>query len=343
MASLPDYFPRIVLLSLSSQRDRADAALTRIEESGMARRGDVTVMRAWPGNVAPAPAWWRAGNGAWGCLISHVRAVQEALLDGVERVLLLEDDIVFHPRAPQWLERLMREVPEDWDQLYLGGQHLKEASPMPGSPYIWRAKNVNRTHAYALHRRVYAKYLQHVLHAPDYIRRGAWHIDHQLGVAHERADWRTYAPAWWLCAQEAGGSTISGKMNPRLWWQPFVYAKRLPFVRVAEGVKEVGGAKFNLAFHFEDGLDAALKNEPALRKWLETAARHAIDRCQLPAWQHPQLTVERVGALWPAGVRELDDGDPAVLLDYPENGLFPHPLTEPARPPVRLLVPGFAA
>ena len=356
---LPDHFTRIVLLSLSTQKDRADAALARLEESGMARRGDVTVMRAWPGNVAPAPAWWRAGNAAWGCLMSHVRAVQEALLDGVERVLLLEDDVVFHPRAPQWLERLMREVPEDWDQLYLGGQHLKEASPLPDCPYIWRAKNVNRTHAYALHRRVYAKYLQHVLHAPDYIRRGAWHVDHQLGVAHERGDWRTYAPSWWLCAQEAGGSNISGKMNPRMWWQPFVYAKRLPFMRVEEGVEEVGGAKCKLAqlpgedvrlsrcarlaFHFEEGLGAALKDEAALRKWMETAARHALDRYQLPAWQDQRLTVERVRALWPAGVRELEDGNPAALLDYPENGLFLHPLTEPARPPVRLLSPGFAA
>ena len=337
MASLPDHFPRIVLLSLSTHRDRADAALTRLEESGMARRGDVTVMRAWPGNVAPAPGWFRAGNGAWGCLMSHVRAVQEALLDGMERVLILEDDIVFHPRAPQWLERLMRDVPEDWDQLYLGGQHLKETSPLPGCPYIWRAKNVNRTHAYALHRRVYAKFLQHVLHAPDYIRRGAWHIDHQLGVAHERADWRTYAPAWWLCAQEAGGSSISGRTNPRMWWQPSVYAKRLPFISVAAGADGTG------ALHFEDGLEAALKNDTALRKWLETAARHAIDRYQLPAWRDPQLSVERVRVLWPAGVRELDGFDLEALLDYPENGLFPHPLTEPARPPVRLLRAGFAA
>lgn len=338
MASLPDYFPRIVLLSLSTQADRAAAALTRLAESGMARRGDVTVMRAWPGNVAPAPAWWRSGNAAWGCLMSHVRAVQEALLDGVERVLLLEDDIVFHPRAPQWLERLMREVPEDWDQLYLGGQHLKEAAALPDRPYLWRAKNVNRTHAYALHRRVYAKYLQHVLHAADYIRRGAWHIDHQLGLAHERADWRTYTPAWWLCAQESGSSNISGKVLPRMWWQPFIYSKKLPFVRVEEGVKEAG-----VALHFEDGLDAALKDQSALRKWLETAARHAIDRYQLPAWRHPELTAERVRACWPAGVRDLADCDLQALADYPENGLFPHALTEPSRPAVRLLSPGFAA
>ena len=338
---LSAYFPRIVLISLARHPDKAVAALRRLEESGMAQAADVTVQRAWPGNEGPAPAWWRAGNAAWGCLMSHVRAVQEALLDGVERVLLLEDDIVFHPRAPQWLERLMREVPRDWDQLYLGGQHLKEATPTRESPYIWRAKNVNRTHAYALHRRVYAKFLQHVLHAPDYIRRGAWHIDHQLGLAHERADWRTFTPAWWLCAQEAGGSSISGKVLPRMWWQPFIYARRLPFLDAREGAL-VDGADYNSALHFEDGLEAALKDDTALRRWLETAATHAIDRYQLPAWRHAALPAERVRALWPAGVRRLEDCDLSALRGYPENGLFPHPLTEPARV-VRLLQPGFAA
>jgi GR25 family glycosyltransferase involved in LPS biosynthesis len=89
--------------------------------------------------------------------MSHVRAVQDALLDGVDRLLLLEDDVVFHARAPQWLDRLMSEVPEDWDQLYLGGQHLKEAWPVKEKPFIWKARNVNRTHAYALQRRVYSK------------------------------------------------------------------------------------------------------------------------------------------------------------------------------------------
>lgn len=329
------HFSRIVLISLARHPDKAAAALRRLEESGMARAGDVMVQRAWPGSEGPAPAWFRAGNAAWGCLMSHVRAVQDALLDNVERVLLLEDDIVFHPRAPQWLERLMREAPRDWDQLYLGGQHLKEATPVAETPYIWRAGNINRTHAYALHRRVYAKFLQHVLHAPDYIRRGAWHIDHQLGVAHERPDWRTYTPAWWLCAQEAGGSSISGKTLPRLWWQPFVYAKRLPLI---DATSSGDGA----ALHFEDGLEAAMKDETALRRWLETAATRAIDRYQLPAWRDARLTAERVAKLWPAGVRVAGEADLESLRDYPENGLFPHPLTEPARV-VRLLPPGFAA
>jgi hypothetical protein len=269
--------------------------------------------------------------------MSHVRAVQDALLDGVDRLLLLEDDIFFHDRSPKWLERLMHDVPKDWDQIYLGGQHLKEATPLSGTPYIWRARNINRTHAYALHRRVFAKFLQHVLHAPDYIRRGAWHIDHQLGLAHERGDWRTYTPAWWLCAQEEGGSSISGKINPRMWWQPFIYAKQLPFVYFPHE-----GTAYEPSLHFEDGFEEALKNNTMLQRWLDTAALNALNRYKLPAWRSTVPALERITAMWPAGVRDAENCDLNALAAYPENGLFIHPLTQAPSTTVELS-PGFAA
>jgi GR25 family glycosyltransferase involved in LPS biosynthesis len=79
--------------------------------------------------------------------MSHVRAVQDAMMDGVETLCLLEDDVVFHPKAGAMLVRLLRELPDDWDQVYLGGQHLKEPEVIPGKSFVWRARNINRTHA----------------------------------------------------------------------------------------------------------------------------------------------------------------------------------------------------
>ncbi|WP_172683368.1 glycosyltransferase family 25 protein, partial [Verrucomicrobium spinosum] len=38
-------------------------------------------------------------NGAWGCLLSHARVLAEAIADGIENVLILEDDVVFQPDA----------------------------------------------------------------------------------------------------------------------------------------------------------------------------------------------------------------------------------------------------
>lgn len=71
-------------------------------------------------------------------------------MDGVETLCLLEDDVVFHPKAGEMLERLLQELPEDWDQVYLGRQHLKEPEVIPGKSFVWRARNINRTHAFIL-------------------------------------------------------------------------------------------------------------------------------------------------------------------------------------------------
>jgi hypothetical protein len=85
-----------------------------------------------------------------------------------------------------------------------------------------------------------------------------------------------------------------------------------------------------------------MKNGGTLLKWLETTALRAIDRWKLPAWQHPDLSLERVSSLWNAGVRNLEEIDLPSLADYPENGLFFHPLVERFEPR-RLLPAGFAA
>ena len=64
--------------------------------------------RAVDGNSVPPPSWWPAGPGAWGCLRSHLRIFEDALMDGVDRLLVLEDDVCFVPdlAARQIIDRL---------------------------------------------------------------------------------------------------------------------------------------------------------------------------------------------------------------------------------------------
>lgn len=296
----------------------------------------ITWSTAVSGDQCPAPAWWHAGNGAWGCLMSHVRVVQDAVADGTEMLCVLEDDVCFHPRAKEMLDRMLREVPDDWDQIYLGGQHLKEPLPVPGRPFILRGVNVNRTHAFILRRRMFARYLQHILHAPDYIAHGAWHIDHQLGIAHERRDWNVYCPAWWLAGQDEGSSNISGRTNPRYWWHWRKYATGLPFIHVPcgtevphETAKQVhGGWNLKPGTGEDIGLDACAGNRDKLAEWLHLIAGEALDLGRLPCWQHAHISLDEVRAVWPAGANGLADADLPRLLDYPYNGLFPHPLAE---------------
>ena len=329
----------LYIINLPYKPDRRERLTRHLLEVGLVRdASEIRWVRAISGDWCWPPHWWKAGNGAWGCLMSHLRVVQDAIMDGLESYMVLEDDAVFQPRAVEMLARVMQEVPDDWGQIYLGGQHLKEPELVPGRPFMLRCRNVNRTHGFIMRRRAFARFQQHIMSAPDYIAHPGWHIDHQLGIAHERGDWKVYAPAWWLCGQEAGASNISGRTNPRMWWHPWRYSRHLPFTLVERGISHDLASRLEPHLHFgnncepgtyqDRGLNAAVTSTERLRDWLSMIAREAMDMEKLPGISHPALTLDRLFPLWPAGVFSAEEAKVEQWTGYPWNGLFPHPLNE---------------
>ena len=323
---LNQHFERIFILNLPYKPDRRERLQRHLSQLGLADQQEITWLRAYSGDMMPAPAWWNAGNGAWGCLLSHARVVQEAIMDKLANFLVLEDDAIFQANSQDMLNALMNQIPSDWDQLYLGGQHLKEPQDVEGKPFVLRAWNVNRTHAFALQKQIFTKYHQHIWHAPDYISKsGGWHIDHQLGLAHERGDWSVYAPSWWLAGQDSDWSNISGKQNPCLWWHPSRYSSKLPFIHVPTSEGMLSGARRD-SLHAgnnlkpetaEDvGLDEASKSEAKLNDWLKMIAREALDMQKLPCWQHQDIPVDLVRKLWPTEVLSLQEANIPALMNY---------------------------
>ena len=82
--------------------------------------------------------------------MSHRQIMREAIEAGIESILVLEDDALpvedFTSRAIEFLEC----VPDDWDCLMLGGQHLM--APDRIGPGIVRCVGTQRTHAFAVRR-----------------------------------------------------------------------------------------------------------------------------------------------------------------------------------------------
>jgi GR25 family glycosyltransferase involved in LPS biosynthesis len=65
-----------------------------------------------------------ASAGAWGLLKSMTAIVEEALANGWESILILEDDVQFHRDTPALFDRFVRQVPGDWQVLQLGAMQL---------------------------------------------------------------------------------------------------------------------------------------------------------------------------------------------------------------------------
>lgn len=216
-------FDRVVLINLKRRPDRLIAFRKMMEEVQWPFR-EPELFYGVDGAKVPAAEKWGAGGGAWGCMQSHRQILERAILDDVRSLLVLEDDAFVLPNFVSDVSKFLSAIPNDWDQLMLGGQHI--SNPLPTEiPGVVRCTNAQRTHAYGIRGRfmkdLYKKWVS-----------SAGHCDHIMGPMQKA--YRVYAPAEFLIGQADGKSDISGGNNPKkLWVNPkkdapvvFIHCKR---------------------------------------------------------------------------------------------------------------------
>ena len=322
MLCLSDHFTTTAVISLPAREDRRRQLQAHLHARHLT--GTITWVEASNGANPPPPPGWQAGQGAWGCLQSHLTVLRQALADGAESVLVLEDDVFFHTHTATALPAFLRAVPPGWGQIYLGGQHLRPARP--GShPLVVIPANLNRAHAYAVSRTGLPAVIQWLERTEDFLRPN-WHLDHQFGVAHEASLWPVYAPSWWLAGQESSASDICNAPLRRRWWHPRRWALRLPIVLTTPGEELPPATAEALYFGKEDTVPDLLTCPASTAlSWLHDCAQQALDHGCLPALRlPPDFPLARLRPLWPAGIIPTPCTAPA-LAAYPFNGLFPHP------------------
>lgn len=211
-------FDRVVVVTLARRVDRLEGFLSRIRGANQYLADKLEPELAIDGSLCPPPAWWKTTPGAWGCYRSHLRIIEDALQDGVESVLIFEDDATFVDDFTSKAVRFFEALPADWGQAYLGGQHLSRAHL--AGPGIVHGVNINRTHAYALRGPHGLQAAYQWLCSSDRWR-DRHHVDHQYGRLHQSRTVVPYAPEEWLCGQAADeASDVSGKSVAARWWQP---------------------------------------------------------------------------------------------------------------------------
>lgn len=217
-------FDRVVCINLDRRMDRWESFREGFPSDwpfvGVDR------VRAIDGDLAGPPPWFTTKvkprvernrhRGGWGCCRSHARIMEDALCDGVESILVLEDDAVFVDDFSDRAKRFVAEVPDDWDQVYFGGQHLgvDDLAPVQISQNVLRCRQVNRTHAYAIRGAMISSVYRMAMTPPDAEYEQALHIDHRLGHMHATGGWNVYAPAQWLVGQRSGISDVSITGSP---------------------------------------------------------------------------------------------------------------------------------
>ncbi len=194
---LQETFDRVVFLNLARRRER----LARFTQSF----GDwpfKTPVRfeAIDGAQIQIPDYWNKSPGAWGCMLSHRAVLRNAIVDGVSSLFVLEDDACPVPDFAAHAADFLANVPDDWDCLMFGAEHL--ATPVPVSDGVVRCMGSNRTHAFALRGRIMPTLLEY------------WHrykTDHcDIVLASLMRYFKVYAPDPFLIGQDAGPSDVTG-------------------------------------------------------------------------------------------------------------------------------------
>lgn len=305
-------FDRVVLINLARRCDRLNAALAALARARWPFRWP-DIYPAIDGSRVPCPPGFTEGGGAWGCLQSHRHIVEQALIDGVKHLLVLEDDLVFREGFRRDVLRFLDLVPEDADGLMLGGQHC--LSPKPVKPGVVRCSNAQRTHAYSA-RGEYLAELYRVWHAPM----ASVHADWLMGPLHGR--WKVYAPDPWLIGQAASRSDICGSDQPQKFWQPPSGREPIILLRAPKAaVQALRSHGWHTGFRrepesdFDIGLVAVAARQKPLSVWVEElcweVASH--DGWVLCVW-HPAVELHHLTSFYggPVHLIQADTAEAAL-------------------------------
>jgi GR25 family glycosyltransferase involved in LPS biosynthesis len=144
-----DYFDKIFCVNLDRRPDKWELCEKEFAKHGLI----VERLPAIEGKTIPYEG--RLPAGAIGNAMSHSRILRIAKELGLQSVLIFEDDVEFDNRLQEKFSLWINEVPNNWDLLYLGGNHnWVETLPLC-SPHLMKLDNTYATHAYAVKNTLY--------------------------------------------------------------------------------------------------------------------------------------------------------------------------------------------
>jgi GR25 family glycosyltransferase involved in LPS biosynthesis len=145
-------FPLRLWINLGRREDRRHAVEAELEKAGIVAERFAAVDAACipAGNVPvldrPQPVRGYESAGRYALGLTQRLALREAARRKAPAVLLLEDDVVFHPNFRALIATV--ELPEDWGIFYLGCAHTRK--PEWAGSRVVRVREAADTHAVAI-------------------------------------------------------------------------------------------------------------------------------------------------------------------------------------------------
>jgi hypothetical protein len=200
IVTLYETFDRVVVVNLARRHERF-VQFTRQLDHWPFRPPQR--FEAIDGLQVPVPDRWPHGPGAWGCMLSHRAVLASAIADQMSSLFVLEDDARAVPGFAELAGNFLANVPDDWDCLMFGAEHM--LPPLAVRPGVVQCMASNRTHAFAVRGRMMPILLEFWKHFDS---------DHcDIVLASLMPRFKVYAPDPLLIGQDAGPSDVTGRQE----------------------------------------------------------------------------------------------------------------------------------
>ena len=212
-------FDKIYVISLTKKRPEK---LYKFCERYPEDLGPIELFDAIDGDNVCLPEWWNQHlKGSYGCYSSHLAILRSIVKDNLNNTIIFEDDAIFCDKFVETLHICVNALPSDWNQFYLGGQHLKQ--PPKFNEHLLKGANINRTHGYIVKNSDTAKILLSNLENKDFwlknFPKNKYHIDYGYGFMHKDII-NAYSPLRFLIGQAANEYSDTGSQIAKQdrWW-----------------------------------------------------------------------------------------------------------------------------
>lgn len=161
---LNNFFDKIFYINLDRRVDRNKEIVEELKKFNI----DAERFSAVDSEIINVPSSWTGNKGSYACLQSHLEILKLSKKMNYKRILILEDDVVFNDNLNNIFSLYFNEVPENWDLLYLSGNHNQHCGYNVDkvSEHIIKCNMTYSTHSYAIDSKIY-DYIIEILNIGD--------------------------------------------------------------------------------------------------------------------------------------------------------------------------------
>lgn len=101
----------------------------------------------------------KLNNPELGCQMSHVNIIKKAIAENHNIICILEDDTIFYKNFNYVLDNMYKNIPNDWDMIYLGANQCNNWNKVNISNNYYKSYECNGTFAYIIRKRIFTDIL----------------------------------------------------------------------------------------------------------------------------------------------------------------------------------------